>query len=107
MKARILNFATNVSHTFSHSIGNSIFKLHILYSPHKDKYVLNVDKLIEGKYVNIINSITLTTGVNLFLQYQYYGLGQLWIIPMTDDVSGEIPSSDTLQDKYVMFWVHD
>lgn len=107
MKAYQFDFPTNSSFSFIHLVNNNYFKIHVLYDSFADNYYMNIDKFINGKYVNIINSIKVTTGIDLFLQFRYFNLGKFFIIPTSDSVYNKDPSASTIKNNYFIYWEHD
>lgn len=107
MRSFQFDFPTNTSHSFIHLANNVYYKLHILYDVSTDSYYMNVDKFIDGNFVNIINAIKLTVGLNLFLQYSYLNLGNFFIIPYSDKYYYYDPSAASIKDNYFIIWEHE
>jgi hypothetical protein len=107
MKVYQFDFPTNSSFSFTHLVNKVYHKIHILYNSADDDYYINVDKFVNGKFENIINSIKLTTGVNLFLQFSYMNLGTFCVIPKTDKLYRNVPKASTIVDGYAIFWEHE
>lgn len=103
----LITFPTHNSHSFIQIVENTTFKISIVYCPYNDSYVMNVDKLVDGEYIQIINGIALTTGVNLFQPFKYHKLGNMWLFPLTDKSFDKNPSAETLVSDYVILWEHD
>lgn len=101
-----LKFTTNKSHNFTHIVNGITYKLHIMYESISDSYYINVDKFTSNKFENIINSVKITTGIDLFSQYSYLGLGRFWVVPVQDSLYSQIPSANTLVLGYIMIWEH-
>lgn len=101
------DFPTNVSFNFIHLVNNIQHKIHVLYNSYDDTYYMNIDKFEDGKYKNILNSIRVTLGINLFLQYNYYNLGSFFVIPTTSKVYRNDPKASTIKDNYFILWEHN
>lgn len=101
------DFPSNTSYSFIHLVNGTYYKIHILYDAHTDSYYMNVDKYENNEFVNIINSINLTTGLDLFLQFKYLGLGSFFIIPATDKQYRNDPRASTIKNSYFIIWEHD
>ena len=101
------DFPTNSSFNFVHLVNNVQHKVHILYNSYDDTYYMDIDKFVDGKYINILNSIRLTLGVDLFLQYKYYNLGEFLIIPTTSKVYKSDPKAATIKENFFILWTHN
>lgn len=107
MIIKSINFKSAYPYSFSTVINEQQIRVHVRYNGYKDNYYFNIDVMQNGKYVNKVNSIALTTGVDLFLQYPQFRLGQLFIIPMKKDLYAKIPTAETLVNGYSILWVGD
>lgn len=107
MKAYQFDFPSNTSFSFIHLVNNVYHKLHILYEVNTDSYYMNIEKYINGKFVEIVNCVKLTLGIDLFMQYRYLNLGKFFIIPATDKLYRKDPSSKTIKSNYFILWEHD
>lgn len=101
------DFPSNSSFSFTHLVNKIYYKIHILYDSYTDSYYMNVDKYINNNFVNIINSIKLTTGINLFLQFSYLNLGNFFVIPNTDTQYKYDPKASTIKTNYIILWEHN
>lgn len=106
MKIKMIQFKTYKQYSFITNINNNKFRVHVRYNSYLDNYYIDVDKFINGVYINIINSVMLYTGVNLFLQHPQLDLGYLYIVPLKVDLYSENPTSSTIQN-FMIFWVSD
>ena len=107
MKVYQFEFSSNTNYSFIHLVNGIYHKIHILYDSSTDSYYMNVDKYINNDFVNIINNVRITMGVNVFLQFQYYNLGEFLIIPITDKLYRKDPSSSTIKNGYIILWSHN
>lgn len=103
----IINFSTNLSHTFTHTVNGKQYKIHIIYNKYLKTYYMNIDKVTSSGYENIINSIILTMGIDLLQQYQYLNLGKLWLTPIKSKSFANLPNTETLKSDYIFLWEHD
>lgn len=101
------DFPTNNNYSFIHLANGNYYKLHILYDTLTDSYYMNIDKYIDNKFVNIINSVKLVVGMNLLLQYDYFDIGQIYVIPISDTLYDKDPSAGTIKNGYFILWEHD
>lgn len=107
MKTYQFNFPTNSSYCFMHVVNGTYLKVHILYDVHTDSYYMNIDKYQNNAFKNIINSIKLVTGIDIFIQYKYLNLGKFFVIPSTDTQYRNDPKASTIQNCYFIIWEHD
>lgn len=101
------DFPTNASFNFTHLVNNVKYKIHILYNSYSNDYYMDIDKFENGSYKNILNSIKVALGVNLFLQYKYLNLGDFYIIPVSSKVQKHEPDAATIKDNYFILWEHN
>ena len=101
------DFPTNTSFNFVHLVNNVKYKLHILYNSYADDYYMNIDRFENGSYKNILNSIKLSLGMNLFLPYKYLGIGDFYIVPTTSNVWKKEPKAESIKDNYFILWRHN
>lgn len=106
MKIKMIQFKTYKQYNFSTVINGTKLKVHVRYNSYLDNYYINVDKFINGIYVNVINSVMLYTGVNVFQQHPQLDLGYLYVIPMKKELYSKDPSSETIQN-YILLWVSE
>lgn len=102
-----LSFIDNASYNFTHVVNNNTYRIHVRYDTYSDTYFLNFDKYEKGEYVNIINNIVLTTGMNLLEQFTYYHLGSMYLIPYGDYALNSYPSNKNIVTNYSLLWEHD
>lgn len=107
MKTYQFDFPSNKSHSFTHLVNGIYYKVHILYDTHTDSYYMNIDKYNNTKFENIINSIRLSTGIDLFIQYRYLNLGKFFVIPATDKQYRNDPKASTIKTNYFILWEHN
>lgn len=121
MNLHYIQFRSNQPYMFSHQIQNNLFRINLRYDIDKDRYFIDIYKFDGVKYNLIIGSIFLTVGCNLLLQYQHFGLGNLWVIPMSDkyygnvnsgiinnkEIFGSYPAADTIKNNYFLLWEHE
>lgn len=100
-------FKTNIPYSFTSSAGKNNFKIHIKYSIEDDTYFMDIDLYQNGSYVPIISCLNITIGCDLFMPFQQYELGSLFILPIDNRYIFEVPHADTLVSKYVMVWEHN
>lgn len=103
---KYIQFKTYKPYNFTTMVNDIQIRVHIRYNSYLNRYYMNIDKQIEGEYINIVNSIMLTTGVDLFNQFEYLGLGKLYIIPIRTELYNSDPSSETIQN-YMIMWETD
>lgn len=106
MKIKMIQFKTYKQYSFSTNINGEKYRVHIRYNSYLDNYYINVDQFINGVYVNIINSVMLYTGVNLFQQHPQLNLGYFYVVPTKVELYSEDPKSATIQN-FMMLWVSD
>jgi hypothetical protein len=99
---KAVQFKTFKPYNFVMDLNNVKVKIHLRYNSYLNSYYIDVDKQISGKYVNVINSVALTTGVNLFMQHPQLNLGEFYIIPLKTDLYDKDPTAETIQDY--MIW---
>ena len=104
---KIINFKSHKQYSFSTSINSHQFRIHVRYNSYTDSYYFNIDNLVDGKYENIINSVSLVTGVDLFMQHPQLELGVCYIIPMKLELEDKNPTAETLVNNYILLWVED
>jgi len=102
-----IDFPTNTSFNFIHLVNNVRYKFHILYNSYDNTYYMDIDKFENGAYKNILNTIKITTGIDILLQYKYYDLGSMYIVPATSNIYKNEPSAETLKDNYFILWEHN
>lgn len=120
-----LAFRDNVPYSFTHIIKGTTFKIYLKYDNLADRYYIDIYRLENNEYVPKVYGLYLTTGANIVSQYQYLDLGQLYIVPKTDEyygfletgkinVEGSIettygsyPTADTIVDGFMMMWQHE
>lgn len=128
MDTYFLSFRTNSAYTFTVPMKDKSFRFYIKYDINKDRYYMDIYQLEDGQYNLKVSSLFLTTGCNLFQQYQYLGLGNMYIIPKTDiyydnvvnranvktnngleevEIRGAYPGAKTIKDFYYMIWEHN
>lgn len=100
-------FKTNTPYSFTSTAGKNNFKIHIKYCISDDTYFIDIDQFINGSYVPIISCINITVGCDLFMPFQNYGLGNLFVLPTDNRYMFESPHSDTLVSNYILVWEHD
>ncbi|MEG1565320.1 MAG: hypothetical protein RR342_01080 [Bacilli bacterium] len=103
MRIKIIQFRTYKQYNFVTRINGSQVRIHVRYNSYLDNYYINIDRLINGKYETIINSVMLYTGVNILQQHPELNLGYLYVIPMKTDLYSKDPSASTIQN-YIMMW---
>lgn len=103
----VVPFKTNMPYSFTSSAGGNNFKIHVKYSIADDTYFLDIDQFINGKYTPIISCLSLTVGCDLFAPFTQYGLGYLFVVPTDSRYTFEVPHSDTIVSRFVMYWEHD
>lgn len=99
---KMVQFKSYKPYNFTMSINNTKMKIHVRYNSYMDNYYINIDKLNNGIYENVINSVMLTTGVDLLLQHPQLDLGQLFVVPMKTELYDQDPSSSTIQNYILM-----
>ena len=95
---KMIQFKTYKPYNFVMDVNNKRIRIHIRYNSYTDSYYMNVDRLNQGLYENIINSIALVTGVDLFLQHPQFDLGEFWVVPFKTDYYSESPKASTIQN---------
>lgn len=103
MSLKFIQFKSYKPYNFSTMVNGTRVRLHVRYNSYLDKYYFNVDKQIGGIYENVLNSVMLTTGVDLFMQHPQLFLGEMYIIPLITDLYDKDPSASTIQN-YMMMW---
>ena len=103
----LLNFSTNLEHSFVHIVNGIQYKIHIHYNQYLKSYYMNLDKYTTEGFVNILNSCILTTGADLLKQYEYLNLGKLMLIPIKQNQWDKLPDTETLKGDYILLWEHD
>lgn len=106
MKIKMIQFKTYKQYSFSTVINGNKLRVHVRYNSYLDNYYINIDRFVNGAYINMINSVMLTTGVNLFLQHPQLNLGYFYVIPLKVELYSEDPKSNTIQN-FMMLWVSD
>ena len=104
MHIKSINFKSARPYSFTTDVNGQRIKLHVRYNSYSDTYYLNVDRFINGQYENIINGIPLVTGIDLFLQYPQFNLGELMIIPFKPEYYDKIPNAETIVNNFQILW---
>ena len=104
MRIRSINFKSACPYSFTTDINGQRVKIHVRYNPYSDSYYFNVDRFINGQYENIINGIPLVTGIDLFMQYPQYHLGELLIVPFKPEYYDKTPTAETLVNNFQIIW---
>lgn len=107
MAVYTLPFRSNSSYNFTANSGGNNFRIHIKHNLRNDTYYMDIDIQRNGVYENIIRSINLTCGMDLFFPYRHYGLGTLYIVPMDSRYYALVPKADTITRYFQMLWSHD
>ena len=107
MVAYTLPFRSNSSYSFTANAGGNNFRIHIKHNLRNDTYYMDVDISRNGNYENIIRSINITCGMDLFFPYQYYGLGTLYVIPTDSRYYDKVPKAETITRYFQLLWSHD
>jgi len=106
MRIKMIPFKTYKQYNFYTSINGAKYQIHVRYNSYLDNYYLNIDRYVNGKFVNIINSIMLYTGFDLFSQHPQFNLGNCYVIPLKKELYPEDPKSSTIQN-YIFFWISE
>lgn len=101
---KMIQFRTYKQYNFSTVINGVKLKVRIRYNSYLNNYYMNVDELVNGKFINVISSVMLYTGVNLFQQHPQLNLGYLYIVPLKKELYSEDPKAETIQN-FLMLWV--
>lgn len=100
-------FRSKSSYNFTSNAGGNNFRIHIKHNLRHDTYYMDIDLQRNGVYENIISGLNITCGTDLFMPFQRYGLGTLYIIPTDSRYYNEVPRADTITTYFYMMWVHD
>lgn len=106
VNANVIMFKSARPYNFTYTVNEQKIRVHVRYNSYKDSYYLNVDRYEKGNYKNLINSIPLTTGVDLFIQHPQFELGSLFVIPTKKEYYDKDPKSETIKDNYMLMWVN-
>lgn len=99
---KLIQFKSYKPYNFVLNVNDMEIRIHLRYNSYVDKYYFNIDKKENGVYVNKINSILLTTGVNLLLQHPQFDFGELYVIPSKTELYDQDPSAQTIQNYLLM-----
>lgn len=99
---KAIQFKTYKPYNFVVDLNGQNIRIHLRYNDYLNSYYINVDKQVSGVYVNILNSVALTTGIDLFMQHPQLNLGEFYIVPLKTDLYDKDPSAETIQDY--MIW---
>lgn len=99
---KAVQFNTFKTNNFVMNLNNTRVKIHLRYNSYLDNYYIDVDKFIAGTYVNVLNSVTLTTGIDLFMQHPQLNLGEFYIVPLKTELYNKDPSPENIQNY--MIW---
>lgn len=99
---KAVQFNTFKTNNFVMNLNNTRVKIHLRYNSYLNNYYIDVDKFIGGTYVNVLNSVTLTTGIDLFMQHPQLNLGEFYIVPLKTELYNKDPSPENIQNY--MIW---
>ena len=99
---KAVQFKTYTPYNFVMNLNGVNVKIHLRYNSYLDRYYIDVDKQVNGQYVNVLNSVMLNIGIDLFLQHPQLNLGEFYIVPLKTDLYDKDPSSATIQNY--MIW---
>ena len=103
---KIIKFTSNTPYSTVVNINGSLVRLNVRFNETYNSYYFDVEKMVQGKYVNIVNSVMLTTGTDLFKRYPEYDLGEMWIVPYVEEYYNQNPQAENIKN-YVMWMVMD
>ena len=104
MHIKSINFKSACPYSFSTDVNGQRIRLHVRYNSHSDSYYFNVDRFIDGQFENIINSVPLVTGIDLFMQSPQFNLGELMIIPLKPEYYDKTPTAETIVNNFQILW---
>lgn len=104
MRVKSINFKSACPYSFSTDVNGQRICLHLRYNSYSDSYTFSVDRFVDGRFENIINSIPLVTGIDLFLQYPQYNLGELMIVPFKSEYYDKTPTAETIVNNFQILW---
>lgn len=99
---KLIQFKSYKPYNFVLNVNDMEIRIHLRYNSYVDRYYFNIDKKENGVYVNKINSILLTTGVNLLLQHPQFDFGELYVVPAKTELYDQDPSAQTIQNYLLM-----
>lgn len=103
---KMIQFKSYKPYNFIMNVNKKEIKIHLRYNSYMNKYYFNIDEKEDGVFVNKINSILLTTGVNLLLQHPQFDYGEMFIIPTKTELYNEDPKAETIQN-YMLYTISD
>ena len=99
---KLIQFKSYKPYNFTMDVNGTKVKIHLRYNSYMDSYYFNIDKMQAGVFNNVINSVPLTTGVDLMYQHPQLNLGEIYIVPMKTELYNSNPTSATIQNFILM-----
>ena len=98
---KLIQFKSYKPYNFIMNVNNKEIKIHLRYNSYMNKYYFNIDEKEDGVFINKINSIILTTGVDLLMQHPQLDYGELYIIPEKTELYSADPTAETIQNYLI------
>ena len=97
---------SNRNQTFTHRIGNRNIYVALTFNHILDLYSMFLGEIVDGRTIPLVSGLTVVSGTDLLKQYNYLGLGQMWIWSR-NPARYDSPTHTTLNSQFIMTWSHE